>query len=75
MPRQWELQEAKVRFSDVVEQALTGEAQVVTHQGRPAIVVVSYEEYKKDARRWGVRLGHLQRGAAHRGGRFTAGAG
>ncbi len=47
MPRQWQLQEAKARFSEVVEQALTGEAQVVTRRGRPAVVVIPYEEYER----------------------------
>jgi prevent-host-death family protein len=47
MPHQWQLQEAKVRFSQVVEQALTGEVQVVTRRGRPAVVVIPYEEYER----------------------------
>jgi prevent-host-death family protein len=47
MPRQWQLQEAKARFSEVVEQALTGEVQVVTRRGRPAVVVIPYEEYER----------------------------
>lgn len=47
MPRQWQLQEAKARFSEVVDQALTGEAQVVTRRGRPAVVVIPYDEYTR----------------------------
>jgi prevent-host-death family protein len=47
MPRQWQLQEAKARFSEVVEQALTGEVQIVTRRGRPAVVVIPYEEYER----------------------------
>jgi prevent-host-death family protein len=47
MPRQWQLQEAKARSSEVVERALTGEAQVVTRRGRPAVVVIPYEEYER----------------------------
>ena len=47
MPRQWQLQEAKARFSQVVERALAGEAQVVTRRGQPAVVVIPYEEYAR----------------------------
>lgn len=34
MARQWQLQEAKARFSEVVDRAMAGEAQVVTRRGR-----------------------------------------
>jgi prevent-host-death family protein len=47
MPRQWQLHEAKARFSQLVERALSGEVQVVTRRGRPAVVVIPYEEYKR----------------------------
>ncbi len=47
MGRQWQLQEAKARFSEVVERALEGEAQVVTRRGEKAVVVISYEEYER----------------------------
>ncbi|HVA89233.1 MAG TPA: type II toxin-antitoxin system Phd/YefM family antitoxin [Chloroflexota bacterium] len=47
MPRQWQLQEAKARFSQVVEAALAGEAQIVTRRGHRAVVVIPYEEYER----------------------------
>ncbi|RIH85562.1 type II toxin-antitoxin system Phd/YefM family antitoxin [Calidithermus roseus] len=47
MQRTWQLQEAKARFSEVVEQALKGEAQTVTRRGRPAVVVLSWETYTR----------------------------
>lgn len=47
MPRRWQLQEAKARFSEVVEGALAGDPQVVTRRGRPAVVVIPYEEYER----------------------------
>ena len=47
MPRRWQLQEAKARFSQVVERALTGEVQVVTRRGIPAVVVIPYAEYER----------------------------
>jgi len=43
----WQLQEAKSRFSEVVERAMTQGAQTVTKHGRPAVVVVSAEEYER----------------------------
>jgi prevent-host-death family protein len=42
----WQLQEAKNRFSEVVELAMKGGAQTVTKHGKPAVVIVSVEEYE-----------------------------
>lgn len=47
MARQWQLQEAKARFSQVVEGALAGEVQVVTRRGRRAVAIIPYEEYER----------------------------
>lgn len=49
----WSLQDAKNRFSAVVEAASHGKPQVVTKHGRPAVVVVAAAEYE--------RLRHLER--------------
>lgn len=46
-PTAWTLQEAKNRFSAVVEAALRGPAQWVTRRGKPAVVVLSVEEYQR----------------------------
>ena len=43
----WQLQDAKNRFSAVVNAALDGEPQTVTRRGEPAVVVVSVEEYQR----------------------------
>jgi prevent-host-death family protein len=43
----WQLQEAKSRFSDLVKTAMTDGAQTVTKHGKPAVVVVSAEEYHR----------------------------
>lgn len=43
----WQLQEAKSRFSEVVELAMKKGAQAVTKHGKPAVVIVSAEEYAK----------------------------
>jgi antitoxin Phd len=43
--RPWSLQDAKNRFSAVVEAARRGEPQLVTKRGTPAVVVLAAEEY------------------------------
>ena len=44
----WQLQMAKSRFSDLVKTAMTQGAQTVTKHGKPAVVVVSAEEYRRN---------------------------
>ena len=44
---QWPLQDAKNRFSELVNAALAGEPQRVTRRGRPAVVVLAVEEYDR----------------------------
>ncbi len=46
----WQLQEAKNHFSEVVELAMKGGAQTVTKHGKPAVVIVSVEEYESSKR-------------------------
>jgi antitoxin Phd len=43
----WTLQDAKNRFSAVVDAALAGQPQQVTRRGRPAVVVVAVAEYER----------------------------
>ncbi len=43
----WQLQDAKNRFSAVVNAALAGEPQQVTRRGEPVVMVVSVEEYER----------------------------
>lgn len=43
----WSLQDAKNRFSAVVDAALAGQPQEVTRRGQPAVVVVSAAEYAR----------------------------
>ena len=45
--RQWQLQEAKNRLSQVLESALHDGPQTITLRGKPAAVVVSFEEFSK----------------------------
>ena len=45
--REWQLQEAKNRLSQVVDSALHDGPQTITLRGKPAAVVVSFDEYRK----------------------------
>lgn len=45
--REWQLQEAKNRLSQVVDSARHDGPQTITLRGKPAAVVVSFEEYRK----------------------------
>jgi antitoxin Phd len=47
MQHTWALQEAKNRFSELVEQALHDGPQVVTRRGKEAVVVLSVEAFHK----------------------------
>ena len=43
----WQLQDAKNRFSAVVDAALGGEPQHVTRRGQPVVVVVAVDEFER----------------------------
>ena len=43
----WQLQEAKARFSELVQKALDEGPQTVTRHGRDTVVVLSSEAYRK----------------------------
>jgi antitoxin Phd len=43
----WTLQDAKNRFSAVVDAALAGAPQEVSRRGKPAVVVLSCETYHR----------------------------
>lgn len=47
MTQQWQLQDAKNRFSEVVDNAVQQGPQVVTKRGKEAVVIISIEEYRK----------------------------
>ena len=44
---EWPLQDAKNKFSAVVDAALAGEPQRVTRRGQPVVVVLAVEEYER----------------------------
>ncbi len=43
----WQLQDAKNRFSEVVKKAINSGPQVVTKRGVETVVVISVNEYRK----------------------------
>ena len=47
VPREWQLQEAKARFSEVFSLAQERGPQRVTRHGREAVVIIAAEEYAR----------------------------
>lgn len=47
MKNVWQLQDAKSRFSEVINLALTQGVQIVTRRGKREIVILSIKEYEK----------------------------
>lgn len=43
----WQLQSAKARFSELFRLVRDGEPQIITRQGRDAVVMMRLEEYEK----------------------------
>lgn len=43
----WQLQEAKARFSELVNEVIEDGYHTITKNGRPVVVVISQEEFEK----------------------------
>jgi antitoxin Phd len=43
----WQLQEAKNKFSEVVDEAVKHGPQIITKRGVETVIVLSYAEYRK----------------------------
>lgn len=43
----WQLQDAKNKFSEVIERALKHGPQLITRRGEKAVIIMSYKEYKR----------------------------
>lgn len=43
----WQLQEAKSRLTEIVEEAIKRGPQVITERGVEAVIVLSYAEYQR----------------------------
>lgn len=42
----WQLQDAKSKFSQLVDKAIHHEPQIVTKHGHKAVVILSFDEYR-----------------------------
>ena len=47
MARVWQLQEAKNKFSEVVDEAIKHGPQIITRRGVETVIVLSYAQYRK----------------------------
>ncbi len=47
MQNLWQLQDAKSKFSELVQNAMNKGPQFVTRRGQESVVVISIQEYKK----------------------------
>jgi antitoxin Phd len=47
MSTQWQLQEAKNKFSEVVDKAISSGPQEITRHGKKTAVVLSFKDYRK----------------------------
>ena len=45
----WALKDAEASAKEVFERAFTGEPQIVTRQGVPSLVIITYADYKDSA--------------------------
>ncbi|HWO22255.1 MAG TPA: type II toxin-antitoxin system Phd/YefM family antitoxin [Kofleriaceae bacterium] len=70
MPKvaKWQLQEAKNRLSEVVDEALRNGPQVITRHGAETAVVVSFDEWTRLSRRRGRLIDVLRRAPKIPGG-------
>jgi len=55
----WQLQDAKNKFSELVEDALAHGAQFVTRRGKKAVVVLPFDEYERLTQRSGSLAQYL----------------
>ncbi len=47
----WQLQDAKARFSELVQKTIDEGPQVITRRGKPSVVMVSDDEYARLTRK------------------------
>ena len=43
----WQLQDAKSKFSQLVDKAMHNKPQIVTKRGQNAVVIISFDDYKE----------------------------
>ena len=64
----WQLQDAKNRFSEVVEEAVRSGPQIITRRGQETAVVVSYRDWSRLARHGDRLIDVLRRAPKVAGG-------
>jgi prevent-host-death family protein len=52
--RAWAVAKAKAQFSEVIDLALAEGPQTITRSGRPAVVVVSVQDWDRNSKRRGT---------------------
>ena len=65
MKNNWQLQEAKNRFSHVVDEAIRHGPQVITRRGVETVVVVAIKDYRKSVAHEGNLVDFLMRSPLH----------
>jgi len=65
MKNVWQLQEAKNRFSHVVDRALKDGPQTITRRGQEAVVVISVEDYRHSKSQAGSLVDFLMHSPLH----------
>lgn len=66
--QKWQLQDAKNRFSEVVEDALRDGPQIITRRGADTAVVIAYDEWSRLTARRGRIVDVLRRAPRLPGG-------
>ena len=61
----WQLQDAKARLSEVVQNALEGRPQVISRRGRDEVVVLRRSDRRSHHRRCGLLSHELPRPSPH----------
>jgi len=51
--QEWGIADAKARFSEMIERALTDGPQIITRNGRKTVIVVAADEWARRSRRQG----------------------
>ena len=64
----WTVAQAKAKFSEVIDRALSDGPQTVTRNGRNAVVIVDAEEWQKKTKRVGTLADFFARSPLREGG-------
>ena len=65
MKSSWALQDAKNRFSEVVEKALKEGPQLVTRHGRDAVVIIAADAFRKRGKQTDTLVSFFRKSPLH----------